>query len=216
MKVILDFLTDLKSHNDRDWMQHNKSQYQHAKKEFEGIISSVIQGIAGFDPSVSGLLPKDCLFRINRDIRFSTDKSPYKTNFGAAITPGGKKSPQLTYYVHIEPNNSFLAGGVYMPQAEELGKIRQEIDYNPGELKKIVEDADFVKTWGALTGDELKFAPKGYPKDHPNIDLIKKKSFIVMKNLSDEKVLKNDFIESTIRSFGLLYPFNQYLSVAIS
>jgi uncharacterized protein (TIGR02453 family) len=216
MKRILAFLSDLTDHNDRDWMTANKKYYQEAKKAFEGQVNELIEGISGFDEELVSLAPKDCIFRINRDIRFSKDKSPYKTNFGAAMTPGGKKSPLPTYYIHVQPGNSFLAGGMYMPQPAELAKIRQEIDYNAGELKKIVEDSDFQKIWGELTGEELKTVPKGYPKDHPNIDLIRKKSFIVVKNLSDEELLKDQFTQEAIRMFKILYPFNQYLSVAVS
>jgi uncharacterized protein (TIGR02453 family) len=215
MKRILAFLSDLTDHNDRDWMTANKKYYQEAKKAFEEQVNELIEGISGFDEELVGLAPKDCIFRINRDIRFSKDKSPYKTNFGAAMTPGGKKNPLPTYYIHVQPGNSFLAGGMYMPQPAELAKIRQEIDYNAGELKKIVEDSDFQKTWGQLTGEELKTAPKGYPKDHPNIDLIRKKSFIVVKNLSNEELLTDQFTQEAIRMFKILYPFNQYLSVAV-
>ncbi|MFZ9044618.1 MAG: DUF2461 domain-containing protein [Cyclobacteriaceae bacterium] len=216
MKEILTFLSELAKHNSREWMTENKKYYLSNKKVFESIISQLIEGISKFDPEVSGLTPKDCTFRINRDIRFSRDKSPYKTNFGAAITPGGKKSPQPTYYFHLEPGNAFLAGGVYMPQPQELGKIRQEIDYNAEELKKIAESTSFRETWGEITGEELKTCPKGYPKDHPNIDLIRKKSFIVMHPLDRRLLISESFIEQAVEKYASLYPFNQYLSVAIS
>lgn len=216
MKELLTFLSDLANHNTRDWMTENKKYYQSSKKAFEAIVEQLIDGISAFDQEVSDLKPKDCMFRINRDIRFSKDKSPYKTNFGAALTPGGKKSQQPTYYFHLQPGNSFLAGGVYMPQPEALAKIRQEIDYNPEELKQIVTDPKFVADWGAITGDELKTAPKGYPKDHPNIELIRKKSFIVMHTLEDSELHKSTFISEAVEKYARLHPFNQYLSVAIS
>lgn len=216
MKEILDFLSELSQHNTREWMNENKKYYQANKKEFEKVVMEMIKGIAVFDPEIVDLTPKDCMFRINRDIRFSKDKSPYKTNFGAAITPGGKKSPLPTYYLHIQPGNSFLAGGVYMPQPEALGKIRQEVDYNAAELKKILDEKGFANVWGPVTGNELKTAPKGYPKDHPNIELLRKKSFVVMRTLSDAEVVDGDFVSQAVSNYEILYPFNQYLSVAIS
>jgi uncharacterized protein (TIGR02453 family) len=216
MKVVLDFLKDLTSHNTREWMEENRSRYKEAKSEFEFLVDELIKRISTFDPEIVNLKPKDCIFRINRDIRFSKDKSPYKTNFGAAIAPGGKKAQAAMYYCHIQPGNCFLAGGVYMPPADLLSKIRQEIDYNPEELKKIVEQPDFYNTWGEITGDELKTAPKGYPKDHPNIELIRKKSFVVMKSVSDKELTSDGFPAMAAESYKLLYPLNQYFSVAIS
>lgn len=216
MESVLQFLNDLAANNSRDWMESNKPHYQKVKKEFEEVVTGLIKGIAGFDPEIGNIKPKDCLFRINRDVRFSNDKSPYKTNFGAAIAADGKKTTGALYYCHIQPGNSFLAGGIYMPPADILAKIRQEIDYNPEELKQIVDRSEFSSVWGAITGDELKTAPKGYPKDHPNIDLIRKKSFVVVKSVSDAELKKKDFVANAINHFKLLYPFNQYLSVAIS
>ncbi|MEM9327889.1 MAG: DUF2461 domain-containing protein [Bacteroidota bacterium] len=216
MQFILDFLSDLAQHNNRDWMQENKKRYLEAKKLHEDFIAKLIQGIATFDPSVSDLGPKDCTFRINRDIRFSKNKDPYKINFGAAMMEGGKKTSNPTYYLHLQPGGSFMAGGIYMPDAEMLKKIRQEIDYNAKELKDIVEASKFQKTYGAITGESLKTAPKGYPKDHPNIELLRMKSFIVTKDLSDTVVLKDGFLDQLVVDYELIYPFNQYLAVAIS
>lgn len=216
MKDVIAFLEDLAANNQKEWMQEHKKSYEKAKEDFKGVVAALIAGIEGFDESVQGLAPKDCMFRINRDIRFSKDKSPYKTNFGAAIMEGGKKSPNPTYYIHIQPGKSFLAGGVYMPDAENLKKIRQEIDYNPQELRELVKDTQFKKAFGQMTGERLKTAPKGYPKDHPNIDLLRMKSFIVSKDLSDKEVLDSDFLTKAIDLYRIIHPFNQYFAVAIS
>ncbi len=216
MEKILSFLEDLSENNNRDWMQENKKRYEAAKNEFKQVIVQLLEGICQFDEGVQGLQPKDCIFRLNRDIRFSKDKSPYKTNFGAAMMEGGRKTGNPTYYIHIQPGNSFVAGGVYMPEADNLKKIRQEIDYNPEELKNIVDSPEFKKTFGVMTGEQLKTAPKGYPKDHPNIELLRFKSFIVSKDVSDKMVSARSFIDNTIRDFKVLHPFNQYFSVAIS
>jgi uncharacterized protein (TIGR02453 family) len=216
MKEIFDFLKDLTNHNDRDWMVQNKKRYESAKKTFEVVVKDLITGISAFEPKVGELKPKDCIFRLHRDVRFSKNKAPYKTNFGAAINEGGRKAPNPTYYIHLQPGNSFIAGGVYMPQSEALKKIRQEIDYNPGELKKVIEHKEFAKTWGPLTGESLKTAPQGYPKDHPNIELLRLKSFIVMNELNDDFFYQDDFVEQVVDRYKVLSPLNEYLSVAMS
>ena len=216
MENVITFLTDLAANNQREWMQENKKRYEVAKLEFKEIVSFLLEGIGTFDETVQGLEPKDCIFRINRDIRFSKDKSPYKTNFGAAMMEGGKKTGNPTYYLHVQPGKSFVAGGVYMPDAENLKKIRQEIDYNSEELRNIVKEDRFRKLFGQMTGESLKTAPKGYPKDHPNIDLLRMKSFLVTKDLSDKDVLAKNFIARITEMYQVMYPFNQYFSVAMS
>ena len=216
MNEVFEFLAELAEHNNRDWMQANKPFYERAKSTFKGLITELLAGINAFDASVEGLEPKDCIFRINRDIRFSKDKNPYKTNFGAAMMEGGKKTGNPTYYIHLQPGKSFVAGGVYMPEAESLKKIRQEIDYNPEELKKIVEADSFKQAFGKITGESLKTAPKGYPKDHPNIELLRMKSFLVVHDLTDAEVLSGGFVAEALDYFKIIHPFNEYLSVAIS
>ncbi len=216
MKEIFSFLNDLNAHNDREWMHENKKRYEGVRKSFNQFIESLIAGISEFDEGIAGLQPKDCVFRINRDIRFSKDKRPYKTNFGAAMTEGGKKSPNPTYYIHVEPGKSMVACGIYMPEADILKKIRQEVDYNAQELKKIIENKTFMETFGGIRGEQLKTAPKGYPKDHPNIDLLRFKSFIVWKELSDDFFFDDNLNERLLSQFKVGRPFNEYLSVAIS
>ena len=216
LEYTFDFLKALAKNNTREWVQENKKNYTKATDEFAAFIEQIIQEIAAFDDSVQGLQPKECIFRLNRDVRFSKDKSPYKLHFGAAIMEGGRKSPNPTYYLHIEPGKSFLAGGIYMPEAESLKKIRQEIDYNPSELKDIVSTDSFVNTFGKMTGEQLKTAPKGYPKDHPNIELLRFKSFLASRELKDAQVLDPGFSSKVIEDFKVLYPFNRYFAVAIS
>lgn len=216
MKNVLDFLKDLRANNDREWMQTNKPRYDQVKKEFLSFIEDVIKGISAFDDSIVGLTPKECVFRLNRDVRFSKDKSPYKTHFGAAIMEGGRKSPNPTYYIHVEAERSFLAGGLYLPAPENLKKIRQEIDYNSEELKRIVEDSAFRKKFDTMTGESLKTTPRGYPKDHPNIELLRFKSFLVTKDLSNSEVVRKDLLDNVLDDFKAIQPFNNYFSVAIS
>lgn len=212
----LDFLQALSGHNSKEWMDANRSWYLDAKQEFIGFIDQIIQQMRAFEPAVEGLQGKDTIFRINRDIRFSNDKRPYKENFGSAISEGGRHSGNPTYYLHLQPGEVFVGGGIYMPQAEVLKKIRQEVDYNPGELKRIVEAPEFKDLYGQISGEKLKTAPKGYPKDHPNIEFLKLKSYVVMHRISDAVVRKEGFSDVVVRSFQTMKPFNDYLAVAVS
>jgi uncharacterized protein (TIGR02453 family) len=150
-KSTFDFLTKLKKNNNKEWFDKNRPEYEIAKNNFKEFISELILSIAKFDSSVKMLEPKNCIFRINRDIRFSNDKTPYKINMGASIGPGGKKSYDAGYYIHIQPGGSFLAGGVWQPPAPQLNAIRQEIDYNAAEFKKLVSNKDFKKYFGSLS-----------------------------------------------------------------
>ena len=217
IQLILDFLANLEKNNHRDWMDENKNQYLEARKVFDKVITQLINEIASFDPAIRGLSPKDCIFRLNRDIRFSKNKSPYKTNFGAFMTEGGRKGSNAGYYLHLQPGDrSFLAGGMYMPDSDALKKVRQEIDYNASELKKIVTESAFKNYFGQVTGDRLKTAPKGYSPDHPNIEFLKLKSYIVMHQVHDSEVIQPDFINNTADIFKALHPLNEFLNVAVS
>jgi len=216
MQNIFDFLKALTTNNNRDWFLANKEQYQLAKDTYTQFIKKMILEIAKFDPAVMDLKPKDCIFRINRDVRFSNNKNPYKTNFGAAITPGGKKALLPTYYIHLEPGLSFVAGGLYQPDADILNKVRQEIDYHSDEFKSIVQKADFLKTFTELAGEKLKKAPKGYPKDHSEIEWLKHKSFIVQRKLTNDIFIGSNPEKLVSSYFKVLYPLNQFLTRAIS
>lgn len=216
MIKIIKFLKALKQNNNREWFTQNKEFFQSTKNNFNDIVETLITGIAKHDNDIAGLEAKDCIFRIYRDIRFSKDKTPYKTNFGAYMAPGGKKSGKTGYYIHIEPGgSSFLAGGLYMPPSEQLKAIRQEIDYNIEEFKKIIGDKNFVKYFGSVTGDKLKKAPKGYPADHPEIELLKFKSYIVMHKVKDNQLLDEGFLKYAIDVFGVMQPFNGFLNRAV-
>ena len=172
---------------------------------------------AAKEEEMAGLEPKDVMFRINRDIRFSKNKNPYKENMGAFMAPGGRKAEFGGYYVHVQPHDeSFVAGGVYMPSPENLKKIRQEIDYNPQELKQLMEAPAFAGLWGGMMGEQLKTAPKGYPKDHPNIELLRHKSFVVMRKLTDAEMRSEGIVDTLLGYFDLLRPMNAYFNVAVS
>lgn len=216
-KNIIQFLSDLKENNYKEWFHENKTQYQKAKKEFEQFVAITIAKIAQFDNSVQNLEPKHCMFRINRDIRFSKDKSPYKTNFGSFIVPGGKKSGNAGYYIHIEPGNCFLAGGVYSPAPDILKAVRTEIYDNNEDFKNIINDKNFKKHFKELmTEDMLKTAPKGFPKDFEDIDLLKYKHYTVAKNISDNVISSEKFIDEIQETFKALYPFNRFINDGIN
>ncbi len=216
MEKTISFLKKLKSNNNKEWFEKNKNEYLEAKEEFEGFVSKLIRGATKFDKKISpDLKAKDCTFRIYKDVRFSKDKTPYKNNFGASINPGGKKSLVAGYYLHVEPGTAFLAGGVYMPDAPLLNAIRQEIDYDPDGLLKILKSTSFKRYFKGLDEeDKLKTAPKGFEKDHPQLELLKNKHFVVSYKLSD-KELNDKKLESTILSgFKAMHPFLEYLREA--
>ena len=216
MQEVLSFLSALQKNNSKEWMDANKSDYQSSKKVFLQFVTELIEKTAKFDPTITGLLAKDCVFRINRDIRFSKDKSPYKTNMGAFIARGGKKTKGAGYYVHIQPENCFIGGGIYMPEAAELAKIRQEIDYNASALLEILSEENFKNTFGEMNGARLKTAPKGYPKDHPHIDLLRLKSFTVFTKVPETEVKKDNFLDEVSNKFLTMYAFNNYLNNAVT
>lgn len=210
------FLKSLKKNNNRDWFNDHKSEYENAKDNVLGFIQELVVAFSTFDSSLRGLEAKDCLFRIYRDTRFSKDKTPYKTNLGASINAGGKKSMGPGYYVHLEPGGSFIAGGIWMPPADEVKKIRQEIDYNGKDLKKVLTKPSFKKAFGGLSREHaLKTAPKGYPKDHPDIELLKLNSFIVWKNVSDKDILGPKSIKSLTTLGKEMKPLMDFLKTAL-
>ncbi|TAF63840.1 MAG: DUF2461 domain-containing protein [Cytophagales bacterium] len=215
MEELLSFLHDLKNNNNKEWFEAHKSAYLSIKKQHEAFVSSMLKELIKFDDSLADLTVKDLVFRIYRDVRFSSDKSPYKTHIGAYFAKGGKKSTAAGYYLHIEPEKSMLAGGAYQPPADYLHKIRQEIDYNSATLKKITESSDFRQFFNQIEGESLKTAPKGYAKDHPEIDLLRKKSFIVHHLISDKVLCSDNFLAHTLTVFKSMQPFIHFLNEAM-
>jgi uncharacterized protein (TIGR02453 family) len=216
-KLILDFIAKLEQNNNKEWFEANRKEYETARKEFIKIVEGLLDRLKKEDGSLEGLAAKDCMFRINRDVRFSKDKSPYKTNFGAAMSSGGKKSVNASYYIHLQPGGrSFLGGGIYMPEPEVLKKIRQEIDYKGDEFLKIISNPPFKKYFENLEGDKLKTVPKGYTADHPMIEYLKLKSYTVWHSYKDNEVSKGDFAGEAAERFKLMKPFITFLNVAVS
>jgi uncharacterized protein (TIGR02453 family) len=214
-KSTLNFLTGVKCNNNREWFNANRPLYLDAKENFESFVQQIIDKIILFDPIMKGLEAKSCVFRINRDIRFSNDKSPYKSHFGAFIVRGGKQNGDkyAGYYFHIEPGKSIMAGGAYTPPSPWLSAIREKISERPEEYIKITSEKDFVKYFGSVDGEKLKTAPKGYPKDHPHIEILKLKSYLVVNEATDKLVLSNDFQNHVINVFKTMKPLNDYLNI---
>lgn len=216
-KIILDFLKKLKKNNNREWFTDNKKKFEAAKDAFEPAVERLLDGIGKFDKRIAEVTPKECIYRIYRDVRFSKDKTPYKTNFGAVMGEGGRKTTSAFYYIQIEPgDNSFIAGGLYMPEGEKLKKIRQEIDYNANDFKKILNKKSFKQYFPQIEGEKLKKAPKGYAPDDPNIELLKHKSYVVMHQFTDAQIMDDAFTKECIKMYKEMKPFNDFLHVAIS
>lgn len=218
MEKVFKFLSALKKNNNREWFEEHKDQYLQSKAEFEELVEKLIAGIAKFDKEIGiNTKAKDCVFRIYKDVRFSKDKTPYKTNMGASINPGGKKSPTPGYYFQIEPGNCFIAGGVWGPQPEHLNAIRQEIDYNGDALLKIMKSKPFSSYYSGLDDiDTLKTVPKGYEKDNKYIDLLKHRHFIVSFEMKDKDLLNPKNIGAIIDACKAMHPFLVYLRNAIA
>ena len=211
--IIFEFLRDLKTNNNRDWFQANKERYDRARQAFESFINELIPLIRTMDPRVDMITAKDCVFRIYRDVRFSHDKVPYKTNMGAYIARGGKNSELAGYYVHFEPGESMLAGGLYMPPAETLKKIREEIYYQAEDFKKIIYKKEFTGCFGLLDDPgKMKNPPKGFSKDFPDIDLLKFRSYAAMHRVPDHIALSEDYLKYALNVFRVLYPLNAYFN----
>lgn len=205
------FLRQLRDHNHRDWFSANRSLYEAAKADWEIFVARLIAEISQFD-DLTGLTARDCVFRINRDVRFAKDKSPYKVNFAAAIGRGGRHSQYLDYYLHLEPGNSFLGGGVYAPTGVELVKIRQEIHYNLPEIKKIIDEPAFAAYFGEVQGNRLKTTPKGYNRDHPDIEWLRLQQFFFMHAFTDAEVTAPDFLQKVVAGCRILKPLLDFFN----
>jgi uncharacterized protein (TIGR02453 family) len=212
----LQFLNDLHKNNTREWYHANKDWYKEAFGNFEDLVAMLLHTISDFDTSVMGTEPKDCLFRIYRDIRFSKDKTPYKTWFGAAMKSGGRKQIGSGYYIHVSPKQVYLAGGIWHPEKDTLDMIRDHIVAWPKKIERVVTDKNFIESFGELGGDQLKTAPRGFPKDHPQIQWLRHKDLIVSTQVDPKLVLSETFIQKAGKIYEKMLPLNQFITEAIS
>ncbi len=200
-QTTITFLQNLKLNNHKDWFDANRKVYETAKADYLQFVAEVLKGLVKNDETLALLQPKDCTFRINRDVRFSKNKAPYKTNMGAGFSKGGKKMQLAGYYFHCEPGASFIAGGIWMPMAPELKKVRQEIDYCFDEFNKLVTYKKFVAQFDVLEQGEdavLKRAPKGYEENNPAINYLKLKSFIASTPISDADLINKNLVKTVV------------------
>jgi uncharacterized protein (TIGR02453 family) len=214
----LEFLKELEDNNNREWFQANKERYESARENLIEFTAGIITGLHKIDPGVNGDLDaKKCVMRIYRDIRFSKNKTPYKNNFGVSIPASGLKLGGVEYYLHVQPGKSFIAGGYWMPEAEHLKAIRQEIDYNAADLKKAIDDKEFIKLFGKFRKqDQLKTVPRDYSADNENIDLLKLKSFIVSHQLTDKELMNTKATDLIVNTCSKILPLNVFLKNAIA
>ncbi len=217
-KEALQFLADLVANNNTEWMHANKKRYENFKKDYHQYIASVLAEMKPLDRTLEPLEVKNCTFRINRDIRFSKDKSPYKTNIGIWFTQNKNSKNSPGYYIHFEKGRSFIAGGVWCPEPDELKKIRKEIEFFHDDLEKIVADKSFKKEFGELTRDDtnsLKNAPKGFDPNHPAIEFLKLKSYTASKKIDDKIFTEPDFSKKIAQKLIALKPMNDFLKRAL-
>jgi len=199
-------------------MHANKKRYESYKKDYHGFIATVLNAMKPLDTSLEALEVKNCTFRINRDIRFSKDKSPYKTNIGVWLTTNKLRKNSPGYYIHFEKGNCFIAGGVWCPETDELKRIRKEIAFFYEDLEEIVGDKKFKSAFDTITREEgqvLKTAPKGYEPNHPAIEFLKLKSFTVSQKIDDKVFTDASFASKIAEKLILMKPFNDFLTRAL-
>lgn len=212
------FLKNLRKNNNKPWFDAHKEDYLAAKADFESLVEKVIAEYSKTDPSIAGLQVKDSVFRIYKDVRFSKDKTPYKPNFAASFNKGGKKVHLPGYYLHVEPGDRcFCGGGIWMPEAPEMKKIRQEIDYNFKEFRSILEEKNFRKLFGDLEDESaLSRPPQGYSAGNPAVKYLKMRSFIVSReSFTDQELVSPKLLKEIIKTFSAMKPLVDFLSRAL-
>ena len=212
MEKVLQFLENLSANNNKDWFHDNRKLYEECRDKILLITEILITEIRKFDSEIPAMSPKDCMFRIFRDVRFSNDKKPYKTNFGSFIAKGGRKSLLAGYYFHIEPDGSFAGGGLYMPPAEQLRAIRSYIADNGHEFLDIIQEKKFKKIYPEMYDHKLKTAPKGFPKNHEFADILRYQSFVFSTNLKKEIITGDNFINYLVNAFIELHKINRFIN----
>lgn len=212
----IQFLKQLKKNNNKPWFDEHRKEYEAARADYAAFVQKVIDAHGKKDPGIKNLVAKDCMFRINRDIRFAKDKSPYKSNFGASMNEGGKQAMNTAgYYFHLEPGASFTGGGIWMPPADVLRNIRQEIDYNLADFKKIIGSRSFKAVYGELDADKeyrLSRVPKGYEPGNPAAEYLKFKSYIASIRIKDEDLTSPGLLKKTLKAFEALQPLIAFIN----
>jgi len=206
----LDFLRTLKENNNRDWFNEHKDAFKMEQGLAKDFYNAIMDNLNKHD-----VIDKFKLFRIYRDVRFSKDKTPYQPHFAGSFSRSGKEL-RGGYYLRIRPGESFLAGGFWAPNKEDLFRIRKEFEFDDTEIRKILSEKNFISVFGGLVGEELKTAPRGFDKDHQSLDLIRKKGFVAVRKFTDKEVLASDFLDVVGNSFLALRPFFDYMSYVLT
>lgn len=214
-KETVQFLKDLKKNNNREWFNANKDKFVAANENFIGFVDDLIAQVAKFDKSVANMTGKDCVFRIYRDTRFSKDKTPYKTHFGASMMPNKNGCGCAGYYFHLDPSDAFLGGGMHMAETAQVKALRQEIAYNADKFKKIISDKTFKQNF-ELKGEKLQKVPPGYDKDDPMAEYLKYKSLWVNHKIDSGKILSKDLATHCAKMFKAMVPLNTFINEAVS
>lgn len=210
-KEVLTFFNKLDNNNNREWFTEHKPEFKNLEVEVKSFYAALLEKLQKHDA-----IDKMKIFRVYRDVRFSKDKTPYKTHFGGSF---GRTKPRLRggYYVHIAPNNeSFIATGFWEPHKDDLLRIRKELELDANELRKIISAKKFKDVWGNLVGDEVKTSPKGFSKEHADIDLIRKKQFIFTKKFTDKEIISPDFLTEVDKAFKAIRPYFDYMSEVLT
>lgn len=211
------FLQKLSKNNNKPWFDKHREDYTAAKEDYESLVTEILGRLSVAEPLFKEQKAKDCVFRIFRDVRFSKDKTPYKAHFGAFFSRGGRKFPGAGYYLHVEPGGkSFAGGGLWMPEPPLLKAVRQEIDYNYDEWKKIIEEKKFKKLFKEISGEQLKTTPQGYTDDNPAIEYLKMKSLTVGCNLADADITGKGLAKKTLEAFTTMKLFIDFLNRSLS
>ena len=209
-KEVLSFFKKLEKNNNREWFEINKPEFKRIEAEVKHFGQKLKEALEATEH-----IDRVKLFRVYRDVRFSKDKTPYKTHFGISMHRE-KPCYRGGYYVHLKPNKNFAAVGFWDPNKEDLLRIRKELELDPSEFRELMHESDFKNTWGNLEGEEVKTAPKGFSKEDPNIDLIRKKMFLFRKKYSDKEVLSPNFLEQLAQDFRTVRPFLDYMSSVLT
>jgi uncharacterized protein (TIGR02453 family) len=209
---ILDFLNKLSSNNNREWFNQNRNLYEASKEKFLLFVDVMLKQLQLIEPTFANTQAKDCVFRINRDIRFSKDKSPYKNHFSAAFGHGGRNSGRIDYYFQLQPGDSFLGAGMWQPTPRNLTLFRQELDYNPDTLKSIIFSDKFTEAFPEAYGEKLKKVPKGYDINHPEKELLKRKELFYICRFDDIEIVSKNFENLLFAKMVILKPYIDYLN----
>ena len=213
--IIFSFLKELAANNNREWFKQHQAQYEAVNREVEQLMTVLVARISFFEPEVMHLEAKDCMYRIYRDLRFTQDKTPYKTHIGGFVNAKGKKSLHCGYYVHLEPGHCMVAGGGWCPRPDMLKGIRQSICDNLEEFQEIVTAPSFTKHFSTIGMEKLKTAPKGFPKDFPCMDYLRPKDYVIWKDVPDSFFSEPDFIDRTLEIFQAMKPYHDFLNYTI-